>query len=345
VQHAVGVVVRGRVRADLVHDLARLLRAGRIDGRALPPGECAQRAGREVGTEWQQHAGGPDRVPAEQRQEPRCAGGEESVARCERVGGGERVEVGEAAGDERAQPIITAAHLHLGAMERGLGGQHHRLPGSRRRDRQRDPVSPAGSQRHRPPQYATVDRGRRGSGAEPHAGAVVAGPDQAAVLERRQQRRHRRPGLDVGHPGEVAGHPDLEYRAQRRARSRDDGDRLDGVARRESTRALEGDGRVGAGVAELTQHTHEPDVIGVDDGRTHRLGLDPVHRNGQHREQPPVGAEDAVGPVPDLAVGPGQRHGRGPYRRHELLQVGLAEPLPGGRRGRADVVEFGKHGA
>ncbi|MGA1525868.1 MAG: hypothetical protein ACO4CZ_18030 [Planctomycetota bacterium] len=73
---AVGQVAAAGERAvpDLVEDLPRLLLADGVLLPPLTPGEDVQRPAREVGVERQRHERGPERVPPEQRQEPRAAG-------------------------------------------------------------------------------------------------------------------------------------------------------------------------------------------------------------------------------------------------------------------------------
>jgi hypothetical protein len=97
--------------AELVHDLAGLLRGLRRLSRALQARKDPQRAGGELGSEWQQEACRPDRVPPEQGEEPRRSGGEELLAGTVHCFEPQCVEVLERSPNPSFEPFVARGHL------------------------------------------------------------------------------------------------------------------------------------------------------------------------------------------------------------------------------------------
>ena len=118
--------------ADLVQDPSGLLLGERVDRPALVPGQGAQRPEREVAVDRQRHQRGQQRVAAEQRHEPRRAGGDRRGGRVLLVEDPERAQVLLAApqgrlqsvvrgGDDPARPRATPAAGRPAATPRAAG--------------------------------------------------------------------------------------------------------------------------------------------------------------------------------------------------------------------------------
>src|SRR5690606_5104182 len=84
-----------RCGAQLVEDLAGLLGGVDVVRGALQPGKDPQGRRRDAHVEREREPGGPDRVPAEEREEPGRAGGEEVVPWVVGEGQTQGVEVAE----------------------------------------------------------------------------------------------------------------------------------------------------------------------------------------------------------------------------------------------------------
>ena len=91
-------------------DLARLLFSRGVDTDPLSAGQCAQGATRESGPERKSHSSGPDRIPAEQGEEPGRAGSQHLVVSLRGVGDEQSAQIAHALGDQFGQPVIVAAH-------------------------------------------------------------------------------------------------------------------------------------------------------------------------------------------------------------------------------------------
>src|SRR5262249_34983803 len=89
VVRAVGRLTQPRelAAADLVQDLPRLLVPEVVDARALQGAEQMKRAAGEAGPDPERLQRRDQRVPAEERHEPRQAGGRQDVALAEEVAG------------------------------------------------------------------------------------------------------------------------------------------------------------------------------------------------------------------------------------------------------------------
>ncbi len=134
---------QGRL-AQLVHDLAGLLGGRRVVAGALQGGEDPERAAGGARVDGQQEPGGPDRVAAEQREEPGGAGGDELALRpCEP----ERVEVVRRPLEPPPEPVVP----HVGRCVERTRGPHpgHHGVGGRTAQSQPSSTSCARPTRHR----------------------------------------------------------------------------------------------------------------------------------------------------------------------------------------------------
>ena len=163
---------RGRAEPHLVQDLARLLLGGGVDVAALPGGQRPQRTQGQARIPRQQHPRRQQRVPAEQRHEPRRARGDHRPARMLGVEDAQRAEILDAAAEHLGEVAIGRAHLRtaLPPLAQPLG-----------RQRPVDRMTARVAQLHRD---AVIDRDR----LDRHGALGVAGhrqpPGQRAVIGR-----------------------------------------------------------------------------------------------------------------------------------------------------------------
>ena len=95
---------------QLMEDLARLLLSRGVDTDALSAGQRAQGAARESGPERKGHSRGPDRIPAEQGEEPGRACGQHLVVSLRSVGDEQPAQIAHALGEQFGEPVVAGAH-------------------------------------------------------------------------------------------------------------------------------------------------------------------------------------------------------------------------------------------
>ena len=242
----------------LVEDLPRRLRGRDVVDRPLPAGQGAQRPAGEVGPERQGEAGGPERVPAEQREVPRGPGPGEDVVGSERVAHRRCRRSSRAASTVPAEPGILRDRrgcrrvlLRRSRTRCRRGWAPCGRPGRPRRGRPR--------RRRAPPRPRRAARPRRRRSSS----RLAVDEDDVTVVAPRGARRpgrHRGAGglrdtvLDVVQLRAVAGDPELDPGAHALAPPVADRDGLAQPAVVQHPSPGDLHRRVGPGVTQVARH-------------------------------------------------------------------------------------------
>ena len=186
--------------AQFVDDLAGLLVRHRVVLRALQIGEREQDAAGEVGIERQRHQRRQQRVPAEQRHEPRSASRDQRPLGMLLVDDAQRSEVGERPVDRRPEARIVGDHRRCPLPPSGHAVDRDRLG---RRIERRVGVLAAGASRRRCSMLIVADpRGVRSRCQLQRSGrrdrrTVAAGSSAHGSPRRRRRGRRARTSQPV----------------------------------------------------------------------------------------------------------------------------------------------------
>lgn len=315
-----------------MQDLPRLLLALRVVALALSSGQGPQRGERERGVEGHQQPRRPQRVAAEQRQEPRAAGREEGVLA---VAHQQPPEVGEALHHQPRQPGVGRLDGRVGPPRRCAtwpeGGLARRV--------EREPHRDAGARlESRPPPHQATLVDHRGRRVEVHleaAAVAVPGDPAGGPLPRDSLPLGGPPLPDLGHRGQVGRQGDAQRQVDRLLGARGDLDLLHQAIGGQRPVSVDRDRRVVQPPAEPARDVGELLPVGAEHLRPHQVEVAALDRHAELVKQAHVVDEpagDAGGA--DLPVRAGQ-HDRGSGHRHR-------EVVQGRRQVRGHV---GGHGA
>ena len=234
-------------------------------------------------------------------------------------------EVTHALSEQFGEPVVAGAH----------GWDRERAVVADRKDDRRHGIVDDGDLDRQLPNLVAAEGDCPGEGSA-GGGAVsrgrVFGADDRAVrppptgsrrLDVRRQPGRRTPARDVVDRREIAGQGDPYRKVDRLTGVRHHRDHLAYGPAGHRPIPFDEHGRIGALIAQVPPDCHEPGVRRAREVPLQWQRLEPVDRDHQFGEDPPVPGVPTGRGAADLAVAWRQRKNRRLHRHHRAVQIGL----------------------